>query len=205
MLERVQTFVDEIATSSFHDLLLGWQKHVGLIGYIEKTGRNVDRLPLYRELVEAVEREWQRRSTLRREDTDYFDWPSTDTRVGLGGLGEIGWVQEGVLRFVGYRVGKGAGITSDTRQAILRRVFHMTVPPFEAPSYIRQWGDPATAPRLRKMAESIASFVRLAKAQSRSDKSVSIREWEADLAMLRVEFYVGKFGFGKIDFAWPMT
>jgi hypothetical protein len=198
--QRVRAFIDGIATHSFHDLLTNWQRHVGLADYTQRTGVNSDRLPLYLKLVGAVEREWQRRGTLRREDADYFDWPSTDPRPGPGGLGEIGWVQEGVLLFVGYSVSQEADLREATRQAILRRVFRMTVPPFERPTYLREWGEPNTPARLRKMAESIASFARLAKGQSRANKSASVRRWEDDLAMLRDEFYVGRFGFG-----WPDT
>lgn len=198
--ERVQAFIIGIEAHPFHDLLTQWQKHVELIGYIQKTRQNRARLPFYQDLVDAVEREWQRRGSLRPEDTVYFDWPSTDARNGVGGLGEIGWVSEGVLRYLGYSVSKATGLTINSRQSLLRRIFHMMVPPFEKPSYIREWGEPETSARLRKMAESIASFVRLAKAQSRSDKSLSIEAWEADLAMLRNEFYIGKFGFG-----WPVT
>ena len=200
MHDRLRSFIDDIQSVSFHDLLAGWQKHVSLIGYIGTTGRNKDRLPLYQKLIETVESEWQRRGALHREETDYFDWPTTDARSGSAGLGDIEWVPEGVLKYLGYGVGKGSTLTSQSRQAILRRVFQMQLPPFERPSYLREWGEPASAARLRKMAESIASFIRLAKAQARSDKSVSITEWEADLEMLRIEYYVAKFGFG-----WPAT
>jgi outer membrane biosynthesis protein TonB len=196
--ERVQAFIGAIGTHTFPDLLANWQRHVERIDYIRATGINSDRLPAYLELVEAIEREWQRRGALRRDDPDFFVWPSTDARSGAGGIGEIGWVEEGVLRFVGYSVSKQADLTLSKRQAILRRVFRMTVPPFEKPAYLREWGDPDTPARLRKMAESIASFARLAKGQSRADKRLSVDRWEADLAMLREEFYVGQFG-------WPDT
>ena len=199
MRDRLRSFIDGITSASFYDLLSGWQKHVSLVGYIRTTGRNRDRIPLYQELIDTVELEWHRRGGLQRDETDYFDWPTTEVRTGSAGLGQVGWVPEGVLKYLGYTVGKGSPLTPQSRQAILRRVFNMRLPPFERPSYMREWGGPASAARLRKMAESIASFIRLAKAQAQSDKSVSIAEWEADLEMLRLQYYVEKFGFG-----WPV-
>jgi hypothetical protein len=179
-------------------MLSHWQRHVSLIDYIRSTGHNADRLGPYEKLVQAIEREWKRRGKLLYGSVGYFDWPTTEARNGHGKLDDVNWVPEGVLRYLGYQVGKGSLVRTQQRQAVLRRIFYAQLPPFEKPSYLDEWGNPASAARLRKMAESIASFARLAKGQASVDKSVSIAEWERDLSMLHDEFYIGKFAF-----VWP--
>jgi hypothetical protein len=96
-------------------------------------------------------------------------------------------------------VGEKSTLTIINRHAILRRVFCMHLPPIESPSYMAEWSKPESAGRLKKMANSIASFARQAKRQSSRHMGEAIESWERDLKMLHDEYYVGKFGFG-----WPM-
>ena len=72
----------------------------------------------------------------------------------------------------------------------------MVLPPLESPDYVKSWGPPSSPARLKKMAHSLASFARSAKRRSSASFALAISQWEADLAMLREEFYVAKFGFG---------
>ena len=76
----------------------------------------------------------------------------------------------------------------------------MNLPPIESPEYMASWGKPATSPRLKKMADSLASFTRSAKRRTSADMSTAIAERESDLRMLYDELYVRKFGFG-----WPVV
>jgi hypothetical protein len=74
----------------------------------------------------------------------------------------------------------------------------MHLPPIESPSYMKEWASPQSAVRLKKMANSIASFARQAKRRRNADMREAVQSWEADLQMLYDEYYVEKFGFG-----WP--
>jgi len=59
----------------------------------------------------------------------------------------------------------------------------------------RQW----TGPRLQKMANSIASFIRMAKRRSLASLGPAIRDWTEDLEYLHDNYYVGRY-----DFVWPI-
>lgn len=197
-LAAIQHFVLNIENASFGELLSTWRKHVELVAFIRATGNNTDRLPLYEELVRTVEGEWHRRSRLPHAADEYFDWPTTDAKRGNGGLGGVYSVTEGVLGYLGYAVGEKSTFTRTQRQAILGQVFQMHLPPIESPTYMQEWATPGSAARLKKMADSIASFARQAKRRRNADMREAIASWEADLRMLHDEYYVGKFGFG-----WP--
>ena len=60
-------------------------------------------------------------------------------------------------------------------------------------------GRPRSSVRLKKMAESIATFCRNGKRRARS-MELAVVEWEQDLEWLRVTYYVGRFRF-----EWPST
>jgi len=61
-----------------------------------------------------------------------------------------------------------------------------------------EWGDPGSPARLKKMADSIASFARSKKRHDEVRFAQAIRDWESDLGHLHRTYYVGRFGFG-----WP--
>lgn len=194
----IKQFMSTIESASFAELLGQWRKHVELVSFIERTGSNRHRLSLYRTLVGSIEQEWQRRSKLVHSTEEYFDWPTTVAKRGKGKIGQVDWIDEGVLGYLGYHVDAHSTLTSVQRHTILRRVFCMHLPPIESPTYMLEWGAPESAARLKKMANAIASFTRQAKRNSSYDMSKAIRRWEHDLQMLHDEFYVGRFGFG-----WP--
>jgi hypothetical protein len=197
-LSTAEMFIRRIESASFAELLTCWRKHLDLVSYINRTGRKKERLELYERLVACVESEWKRRGNLLHSSDEYFDWPTTLAKRGKGEIGDVTWVTEGVLSYLGYRVGEKSALTADQRHAILRRVFNMSLPPIESPAYMDQWGRPGSAIRLQKMANSIASFTRQAKRRTSFDMSDAVSSWERDLIMLHDEYYVGKFGFG-----WP--
>lgn len=197
-IDGIETFIRDIETARFTELIDGWRRHVEFVDYIRRTGVNRHRLELYERLVRCIEREWERRSNLRHHADEYFDWPTTKAKRGLGSIGDLGWVEKGVLGYLGYQVGEKSTLTEAHRHAILRRVFRMHLPPIESPDYMAEWSKPESAGRLKKMANSIASFARQAKRQSSRHMGEAIDSWERDLKMLHDEYYVSKFGFG-----WP--
>jgi hypothetical protein len=60
------------------------------------------------------------------------------------------------------------------------------------------WALPASAHRLKKLADALASFTRNAKRRNNPALDSAIADWEHDLEYLYYRYYVGKFGF-----AWP--
>ena len=163
------------------------------------AGRNDhETSPLARELREAIIAEWASRSRLAMLDPDNFPWPSTEAGGGGGTSVNGGWQPLGMLAFLGYHVGTAQGLTRQNRKAILDAVFADHLPPLNGPSYMREWGDPSSGARLRKLAESLAAFARNAK-RRRSDALIqAIADWESDLKYLKMSYYDGRFSFG-----WP--
>lgn len=147
-------------------------------------------------VVRAVEEVWLRRSSGQVPD-GWFRWPDTNALGGNGSLSGEDWLVLGPLKFLGYTVGKD-GCGQGLRWAILRRVFEGVLPPVFPPDYLSLWGAPGSPRRLSKIAESIASFARLAKRRDGAGRMHAIGDWENDLRHLYNTYYVGRFGF-----AWP--
>jgi hypothetical protein len=148
-------------------------------------------------IVEAVENAWD---ALELANDDYFKWPSTETGNRTSGTAIPEMQKDGMLSYLEYHVGKTADIPAAVRHSILARVFEGKLPRVFPLDYMRQWGEPKTSARLRKMAESIASCTRSAKRRDEDRLDEAIRQWEQDLEFLYQRYYVGRFGFG-----WPST
>jgi hypothetical protein len=154
-------------------------------------------------LEEVSEADRKRERTIESVDDlpipedENFQWPSTDAIGGDGGLSGDGWPQQGLLSYVGYRVGQ-SGLDIEDRQNMLDLVYERHLPSVNDADYMGSWGYPGTAIRLRKMAESIAAFCRN---QKRRDLlAISVEDWEYDLDYLKRRFYIGHY-----DFEWPST
>jgi len=131
---------------------------------------------------------------------EYFPWPTTDVPDGTGSIGEQAFqVQEGLLGFIGYRVGIN-GVTAQKRRAILEDVYLREIPPVNSCEYMQEWGKPRTAKRLKKLANVLAAFARLAKRNGSTTRAKAISHWEADLEYLKRKFYNGVYSF-----SWPRT
>lgn len=134
-----------------------------------------------------------------------FDWPTTKVSLGLNSLivdfigGE--WPETGVLRKMGYKVGK-YGLNEDERREILDKVFNVELIPGsdDTKEYIEEWGNLNSEKRIKKMANSIASFIRNKRRDESRDYSVAINEWEEDLKYLKKKYYRKNYGF-----IWPDT
>lgn len=151
-----------------------------------------------RKFRDAILAEWERRCKLALSDPDYFDWPSTQAGPGDRSQRFDTWNQEGVLKYMGYEVGKTKGLADHSRREILDAVFSAVLPPVNSPDYVKKWGLPGTAPRLERLANELARFARNGKRNRTADYSAAVADWEADLKHLRRKYYVGKFHFG-----WP--
>lgn len=146
----------------------------------------------------AVMAEWERRYHLAVSDPDRFEWPSTSVNPGDGAAIRISRNAEGMLSYLGYRVGVTKGLTENTRRRILDGIFAGGLPPLNGPEYVKGWAAPRSAPRLKRMAEEVARLAIDAKRKRSANMDSAISEWEGDLAYLYRRYYVGHFAF-----AWP--
>lgn len=148
----------------------------------------------------ALLNEWARRARRARHQDDYFKWPSTSGGNGDGTLHFDAWNEEGILRYLGYRVGSTQGEAAATRRRILDAAFSGELPPVNGFTYLQSWGPPVSAMRLKRLANEIARFVRHAKSKRSADMSSAIDDWEDDLDYLYMTYYVRNFGF-----SWPQV
>jgi hypothetical protein len=131
---------------------------------------------------------------------DWPNWPTTHVDESAGGTFGVDSPEQGVLSRLGYRVG-GHGEAVGVRRAILRRVFERSLSAnLGVPAYLAQWGEPLSAARLSKMAETIAAFCRNARRRNESELRQAITEWEEDLKWLRATYHSG-----VSSFQWPST
>jgi len=105
----------------------------------------------------------------------------------------------GMLKAFEYTVGAKAAPDLNRRER-LRRALLEDLPPALGRRYIEECGPPNSLERLKKMADSIATFARNAKRRRGRSMEKAIRHWEMDLAWMKQEWY--RPGMG-ID--WPGT
>jgi hypothetical protein len=92
----------------------------------------------------------------------------------------------GVLKEMGYRVGK-SGLLPRERREILWRTFrvHLVFGPDCPSDYIREWGGRCSPARLEKMHRVLGGLVANAKRKTKVDMSEAIRDWNEDQVWLR--------------------
>lgn len=96
--------------------------------------------------------------------------------------------EQGILRHCGYKVGLN-GLGENQRRQVLDRIYLYPLPFINDDTYIKDWGEPATEVRLKKLLDSINTFVRNAK--RRNDKEnyrKAIKDWEEDLNYLKTTY-----------------
>lgn len=132
----------------------------------------------------------------------YLRWPTTDAPESLHKIIASGWLETGLLRHYGYRVGEG-GIPERDRRDKLEGVINakLNAKIFDG-NYMDQWGDAGSFKRLMKLANTIAAMCRNAK-RSPFDYKKAISEWEADLAYLKESHYERALNLEMIR--WPQT
>lgn len=120
-----------------------------------------------------------------------FDWPTTMPTGAAEHISDFGR-EVGMLKYMGYRVGK-TGMPAPERRAVLRRVFELPLPRPKhlfSHDYVDSWGDPRTQGRLREIAYEIARFAKDRRAM-RNPPWAAIEDWEDDLEWLRIQFHDG--------------
>jgi hypothetical protein len=129
-----------------------------------------------------------------------FPWVRTEVGLSLGGiLTENGWPKVGLLKHLGYTVGRD-GLAAGTRRSILARIYDSSdLPTVVSNEYMAKWGLPCSSQRLHQLAQCIASFSKLRK-RSGTDYSSAVAEWEDDLDWLKTKYYKGRYDH---RFIWP--
>jgi hypothetical protein len=190
-LERLLSGITEKAPDR---LLAVWKNAVAMLA----DPRRREWHSVAQRAIVMIDTEWSRR--VASHDEKWFQWPTTDARGGSGRLSLDGAPEEGLLAFMGYRVGVTKGEPTPIRQGILDRIFLGTLPPIIDPAYTASWGPAGSAMRLKRIADSLASFAKAAKRRGWDSHMEAIREWEIDLSYLHDRYYVGRYRF-----AWPRT
>ena len=133
----------------------------------------------------------------------WFAWPTT-VACGGGrggpGLRGVDWRPQGMLGVLGYHVGEMQPTEQRIRWCILEYAFECDLPPVNHPAYHEEWGEPQTAQRLYKLANTLAALIRNAKRRDAVAMERAIDDWESDLLFLHERYYVELFHFG-----WPTT
>ena len=184
--------------SPFHKLQREWHAAFKILLHYEDEDPSARNVVAARQRLATIEAEWDRRHTLKPGDPDYFPWPSTDISTAISKGAKFERNEVGMLSYLGYHVGLGSLLTGAQRVRLLGQIYSMRLPPLIGLEYMREWGQPDTGTRLRKMAESLASFVKTSKRRNLASFDMAIGHWEADLLHLRRHYYDECF-----DFIWP--
>ncbi|MBE9212911.1 WYL domain-containing protein [Plectonema cf. radiosum LEGE 06105] len=125
-----------------------------------------------------------------------FNWSTTEANSGLHNLSTDAFkYEEGLLKHYGYKVGM-SGLSQRERWEILDTVFlQPLLINIDNVAYLKEWGEPKSARRLKKIVDSIATFTRNAKRRNQSSFSKAIEDWETDLTYLKRNYYDNRFSF----------
>jgi len=107
----------------------------------------------------------------------------------------------GVLSYMGYRVGKVSALTAERRHRILAYVLLGDLPQVNDRQYMRTWGRPKSAFRLRKLSNALAAFARNARRKDSNSFGRAIAGWEQDLTYLKKRYYDCR----RREWKWPET
>jgi hypothetical protein len=193
---RLDKIREKISGMEMRKMIQMWRNSLGIIADFKKLKQHA----IARKIVAAINDEWNRRSRTPIRPDQAFAWPSTYAPKGYGGLSTDDWTKEGLLNFMGYKVGNTEGESQRVRELILAEIFNGSLPPVFPKQYMQEWGLPSFSVRLQKLAEAIAAFTRNAKRRRDSIMYAAISDWERDLEYLYLEYYIGKFRF-----AWPVN
>ena len=141
-------------------------------------------------------------SMFGKEIEEYFDWPSTEVNpswFGMSNLDSSEWPKIGVLKRMGYSVASKGPITDSRRKEILDYIFQSERLPFvHSYEHMMEWGAAKSVARLKKIANSMASFGRNMR---RKGMNNPLRKYDEDLAYLKETYYLPL----NDSWNWPST
>jgi hypothetical protein len=194
--EGALSILPKLADMRLDQLKALWENAVGILANKKRTDLHAAATTI----LDEIERQWNERSKRPIGSNEFFKWPSTEAVLGENKIELTHLLEEGMLSYLGYRVGNTQGISSDVRRQILCQIFERHLPPVFPEGYLMEWSLPKSSQRLRKMAETLAAFARNAKRRDEDALFDAVRSWELDLHHLYDRYYVGYF-----QFAWPDT
>ncbi len=134
-----------------------------------------------------------------KPDDDIFDTAIKKSRHASHSLSNLSWRKLGLLKASGYTVGLSSNVPAEMRKQILNHIFLIDdLSDIDDREYAAEWGHPKTGTRLKKLADSIASFAKNSKRKNNPSLNTAIQEWDNDLSHLKRTFY-DRWG----DFPWP--
>jgi hypothetical protein len=110
--------------------------------------------------------------------------------------------ENGMLSVFGYHVGVTQGLVMAVRHDILDYIYRGDLPLVGDLEYTQSWGDPRSARRLRKLANTLAHLAWDAMAKEGRDYEAAITERATDLRYLKSMYY-RPFENADHDWDWP--
>jgi hypothetical protein len=130
----------------------------------------------------------RRQSTRKLVNKGNPEWPPFAlVPRGEGLSGKVFPYAQGMLSFMGYRVGANSSLTTMQRRGILTYVYLGELPRLENERYMQEWGSPGSRKRLHKLKNAIMAFLRNAQ-RRRSNMALAIQEWQEDLQFIHQAF-----------------
>ncbi len=140
------------------------------------------------------------RERLAQISPESLTWPDTAILARLQALSQDQyWYKQGLLSFMGYRAANRE-ISGEQRRKLLDYVFHKDIPRVRDATYMREWDQPQTAERLKKLAGNLAAFANAAANKRSVDMSRPIEAWQEDLQYLKRSYCDRQF---NDVFSWP--
>jgi hypothetical protein len=117
------------------------------------------------ERIKSIEDEWDRRIT-EAENGNYNTTRPT----------------KGMMSRLGYHVGEAQGLTREARRKIIDFVMTVRLPFFHSPMYVKEWGEPNTKERYKKLENF---FEGMLNGHYAGDVDRAKDEWTEDLEYLK--------------------
>ena len=92
----------------------------------------------------------------------------------------------GVMRTMGYHVGKWKGLKPETRRRILREIFTGPLIMVGSLDHMEEWGEDRSKLRLEKIKRNLKSFI--SANENREELRTAVLEWKADLDYVNKTF-----------------
>jgi superfamily I DNA/RNA helicase len=116
------------------------------------------------------------------------EWPKQAIATRSDALsGKVFPYEQGMLSFMGYKVGAASPLTTMERRKILTYVYFGALPTVIDDNYTRQWGAPGSRKRLIKLKNTLLSLVRNAQRRA-GNMHIAIDEWQEDLHFIHEAF-----------------
>jgi hypothetical protein len=182
----LEQLLSNIPRRSDEDLTEMYSESVAILTGIA-SGRQNDAVALR----SAILHEWGNRNQ-QAENNEHFKWRAIRTPAGLERIGVISSPSEGMLSAFGYHVGQVKGRAQRFRWFLLDDIFTSVLLPINGPDYMRKWGHPNSATRLKQLNLTLAM---LGTNERGRGLELAPSQRESDLEYLYKKYYADKFRF----------